>query len=238
METHRVMVSTPQVLLDALRHGYIVLGKDISLLIFDEGTLQTNLSSNPADLISSAHHAVDNDPYNRIMQEFYFRTPLSSSGTKGEITRPAILGLTASPIFGGNVVRAFQYVLQYHLRPCSKFISRIIEGNLDSVIRAPQIHRNELANHVHRPDFKHILYPPHDLVDMPFSTNLAALEAVLCTLEIVDDPYVKALQARLRKLPQHSDDYRRVDQQLSKTIFSENTFTHKVRVPALFCHPF
>lgn len=51
LETHRVMVSTPQVLLDALRHGYIVLGRDISLLIFDEGMLRTNLSYNAADLI-------------------------------------------------------------------------------------------------------------------------------------------------------------------------------------------
>lgn len=118
------------------------------------------------------------------------------------------------------------------------FISRTIEGNLDSVIRAPQIHRNELANYVHRPNFKHILYPPQDLVDIPFSTNLAALEAVLDTLDIEDDPYVKSLRARLRKLPQNSDDYRKVDQLLSKTIFSEKTFTHKVWIPAVFCQPY
>ncbi len=86
LNTHRIMVSTPQVFLDALRHGYISLGRDISLLIFDE-----------------AHHAVDNHPYNRIMTEFYSDLPLE--------LRPMILGLTASPIYGGNVEKAFKCVL-------------------------------------------------------------------------------------------------------------------------------
>ncbi|KIK51886.1 hypothetical protein GYMLUDRAFT_251650 [Collybiopsis luxurians FD-317 M1] len=53
------MVSTLQALLDALhqlRYGYILMGVDICLIIFDE-----------------AHHVVNNDPYNRIMQEFYHK---------------------------------------------------------------------------------------------------------------------------------------------------------------------
>jgi ERCC4-related helicase len=85
------MVSTPQVFLDALRHGYISLGKDISLLVFDE-----------------AHHAVDNHPYNRIMMEFYFDLPVRMSSNSSEIVRPMVLGLTASPIYGGDVVKAFR----------------------------------------------------------------------------------------------------------------------------------
>jgi len=92
LSTHRIMVSTPQVFLDALRHGYIVLGRDISLLIFDE-----------------AHHAVDKHPYNQIMKEFYFELPplIDSSITT---SRPRVLGLTASPIYGGHVEKAFQCV--------------------------------------------------------------------------------------------------------------------------------
>lgn len=88
LSTHRIMVTTPQVLLDALRHGYIDIGQDISLLIFDE-----------------AHHAVDNDPYNQIMKEFYYALGRSQVGS--ELQRPKILGLTASPIFGGDVTKAF-----------------------------------------------------------------------------------------------------------------------------------
>lgn len=72
---HQVVVSTPQVLLDAMRNGHISLGEHIGLLVFDE-----------------AHHVADKHPYNMIMQEHYFRLPID--------LRPAILGLTASPSFG------------------------------------------------------------------------------------------------------------------------------------------
>lgn len=86
------MISTPQVFLDALRHGYISLGRDISLLVFDE-----------------AHHAVDNHPYNRIMMEFYFNLPCPDQDyPKSVEVRPMVLGLTASPIYGGNVLKAFK----------------------------------------------------------------------------------------------------------------------------------
>jgi len=85
------MISTPQVFLDALRHGYISLGNDISLIVFDE-----------------AHHAVDNHPYNRIMMEFYFDLPPRTEDNLDGPVRPMILGLTASPIYGGNVIKAFE----------------------------------------------------------------------------------------------------------------------------------
>ena len=93
LEKHQIIVSTPQPLLDALRHGYVNIGRDISLLVFDE-----------------AHHAVRNDPYNQIMKEFYFRVPVvePSFRSPNDPVRPIILGLTASPIFGGNVRTAFE----------------------------------------------------------------------------------------------------------------------------------
>lgn len=102
LSSHRVMISTPQVLLDALRHGYVSLGRDISLLIFDE-----------------AHHAVDNHPYNRIMAEFYVPTPPRKASIHHGFVRPMVMGLTASPIFGGNPLRAFQYVRLFPVGPCS-----------------------------------------------------------------------------------------------------------------------
>jgi endoribonuclease Dicer len=96
LNTHRIMVSTPQVLLDALSHGYVHLGTDIGLLIFDE-----------------AHHGADKHPYNLIMKDFYFCLPqrglsLRCVGAEPIRERPYILGLTASPIFGGHVETAFR----------------------------------------------------------------------------------------------------------------------------------
>ncbi|KAJ6619807.1 hypothetical protein B0H10DRAFT_2025133 [Mycena sp. CBHHK59/15] len=194
LTTHRIMVTTPQVLLDALRHGYINLGQDIGLLIFDE-----------------AHHAVDNHPYNRIMTEFYFdcspRPVGPSGGSTGEGVRPMVLGLTASPIFGGNVASAF----------------RTIEKNLDSVIRSPRRQREELAQFVHRPVFKHVLYRPDP---EPFSTNLAAFDFVLQSLDIDQDPWVVSTRKKLAKMTPGTPDYNRLDQKLSKTILKQNSYTH------------
>jgi ERCC4-related helicase len=87
LNTHRVVVSTHDVLLNALRHGYVHLGADVGLLVFDE-----------------AHHAADKHPYNLLMREFYDALP------RLKTTRPMILGLTASPIFGGNAEKAFRQV--------------------------------------------------------------------------------------------------------------------------------
>lgn len=90
---HRIMISTPQILLDALRHGYIQLGRDISLLVFDE-----------------AHHATSKHPYNEIMKGFYRPLPPREGRDAQSIVRPAILGLTASPIYGGDIGKAFRSV--------------------------------------------------------------------------------------------------------------------------------
>ena len=61
-------------------------------------------------VFDEAHHAVDNHPYNRIMMEFYFDLPPRTDKTSPDEVRPMILGLTASPIYGGNVVKAFESV--------------------------------------------------------------------------------------------------------------------------------
>ncbi|KAF5377899.1 hypothetical protein D9615_006820 [Tricholomella constricta] len=194
LQTHRIMVTTPQVLLDALRHSYISLGRDISLLIFDE-----------------AHHAVDNHPYNRIMKEFYFNLPLQTSVVSLVSQRPSVLGLTASPIYGGNVEKAF----------------KTIEENLDSMIRAPRRHRQELAKFVYRPVFRHIMYNPQDEFDPLFSTNVATLCSMLKTLDIENDPYVQSLRQQLSKAARGTAEYHRLDQKLSKVILKQDSFTHK-----------
>ncbi|KAL1966075.1 hypothetical protein VTN77DRAFT_4823 [Rasamsonia byssochlamydoides] len=76
----RIVVSTPQVLLDAMWRGFVKLSR-IALLVFDE-----------------AHRCVSSDPTNMIMQNFYH--PALKAGETTEL--PAILGLTASPVTKSN----------------------------------------------------------------------------------------------------------------------------------------
>lgn len=201
LDTHRVVVSTPQVLLDALRHGYVKLGEDISLLVLDE-----------------AHHAVDRHPYNMIMQEFYVGLP--KRGVDEEACKPAILGLSASPIYGsGDIEKEF----------------RIIERNLDSSICTPHTHTESLAEHVHRPIFKHAGYFSPDPSNPPFSTNVAVLEGAVASLNIEADPYVIATRKQLAQLAPppatppipYSREYLRTEQKLAKALTTESTFTHK-----------
>lgn len=72
--------------------GYIAMGLDIGLLIFDE-----------------AHHAIGKHPYNMIMRNHYFSLPprLEVHDINTPV-RPAILGLTASPTYGNNVEASFR----------------------------------------------------------------------------------------------------------------------------------
>ncbi|KAG0646281.1 ATP-dependent helicase DCL-2 [Hyphodiscus hymeniophilus] len=70
----RIVVSTFQVLLDALSHAFIKM-ESLALIIFDE-----------------AHHCVGNHPGAKIMRSFYH--PRKSEGS----LIPDILGLTASPV--------------------------------------------------------------------------------------------------------------------------------------------
>ncbi|TCD70873.1 Dicer-like protein 2 [Steccherinum ochraceum] len=199
LSTHRIMVSTPQILLDALNHGYVHLSQ-IGLLIFDE-----------------AHHATAKHPYNLIMSFFYaMLPPRSGNESLTAAVRPMILGLTASPIYGGgDVSRAFLE----------------LERNLDSVVRSSRQNREELALFVHRPVFEYVEYPlprysREQVTWSGPSHNLLALQVVVSRLDIEDDPYVKSLRVQLEKLPM-GDQRHRVDQKLSKVIGKQDSFTHK-----------
>ncbi|KAJ3069478.1 hypothetical protein HDU98_007453 [Podochytrium sp. JEL0797] len=81
MSTQHVLVFTPQILLNCLRHGFLHLSRNVNLLIFDE-----------------CHHAWKNHPYCLIMGEFYHTL------AEGE-ERPKVLGMTASPIYQKSVSR-------------------------------------------------------------------------------------------------------------------------------------
>jgi ERCC4-related helicase len=76
-----VVVCTYQVLADCLTHGFVRLC-NISLLVIDE-----------------AHHCQKNEAPNRIMQNFYH----VQKKERPDLSLPAILGLTASPIISEGI---------------------------------------------------------------------------------------------------------------------------------------
>ncbi|CAL4917737.1 unnamed protein product [Urochloa decumbens] len=84
VEGAEVLVMTPQILLDNLRHSFFRL-RDIALLIFDE-----------------CHHAYGNSPYANILKEFYH--PQLNSRPSDPI--PRIFGMTASLINSKSLQRA------------------------------------------------------------------------------------------------------------------------------------
>jgi endoribonuclease Dicer len=105
---------------------------------------------------------------------------------------------------------------------------RTLERNLDSVIRSPRRHRDQLEAYVHRPEFRHVLYSipgNYDTCDLP-SKNLQALKQVADSMDIQKDPCVLSLRESLAKMPPGPERYR-LDQKLSKTISKTNSYTHK-----------
>jgi len=83
---------------------------------------------------------------------------------------------------------------------------------------------------VHRPEFKHVIYrePEYLLSGTPPSSSLQSLKEVVASLNIEEDPWVIDKRAELRKPELELGPRRsRVDQQLSKTIDKQSTFTHR-----------
>lgn len=99
------------------------------------------------------------------------------------------------------------------------------------MIRSSQHFREELSTHVHRPVFEYVEYqlPTYDYDAISTSgpaVNVIALREVVDGLKPEDDPYVKSLRVQLAKLGP-GDQRNRVDQELSKALNKDDTFTHK-----------
>lgn len=98
---------------------------------------------------------------------------------------------------------------------------------MDSVICGPRHTRQELSEHVHRPEFKHVLYPAVNYCETSPSKCVNALFEVYSSLSIQQDPFVKSLRKKLDSLGVDSPDYHRIDQRLSRVLDKEDSYTHK-----------
>ncbi|XP_012441319.1 endoribonuclease Dicer homolog 2 [Gossypium raimondii] len=91
LDKYEVLVMTPQILLDGLRHSFFKINM-IKVLIIDE-----------------CHHARGNHPYASIMREFYHRHLEA-----GASNLPRIFGMTASPINSKGANSADSYWQKIH----------------------------------------------------------------------------------------------------------------------------
>ncbi|KAL8695165.1 MAG: hypothetical protein Q9218_000333 [Villophora microphyllina] len=149
LDNIRIVISTYQILLDALIQGFVQMAR-LSLMVFDE-----------------AHHCIANNPASRILRDFYH--PHLDLGHE---QRPAILGLTASPVVNSSVGRLEE-----------------LEQNLQAISRTPKRSREEMLRYVHRPSLVRLVYAAQESgVGTPHIAN--ELEKLRLSLDIEQDPYV------------------------------------------------
>ncbi|KAF8267333.1 hypothetical protein EI94DRAFT_1786492 [Lactarius quietus] len=196
LNDYRIIVSTP----------------DISSMLSDTATftsdapLASSSSTRRTTLQIATHTTSSCASFTKIFR------PVAPRTLPTPVVRPMILGLTASPIFGGNAEASL----------------RQIERNLDATVCTPLQSRAELAGFVHRPEFKHVMYaqPKYMLVGTPPSSTLRSLKNVVASLNIDEDPWVIEKRAMLRRLEPGSERDR-IDQRLSRAIDKRDTFAHK-----------
>ncbi|KAJ8133310.1 hypothetical protein O1611_g307 [Lasiodiplodia mahajangana] len=147
----RVVVSTYQILLDAITHAFVQFGR-LCLIVFDE-----------------AHNCTGKHPGSKIMERYRIQK------TNG-MPCPAILGLTASPIMRSNIDGIEK-----------------IEQTLDSVCKAPTIHREEFLSIVKRPTLSPVFILNSG--DRPLVSSIASLGEAFRSIKISQDPYILHLQS-------------------------------------------
>lgn len=167
----KVVLTTHQVLLDALLHGFVQISS-LALIIFDEGNT-FSMTSGLSFLLTiyAAHNCTKKHPGSRIMREFYREAKDNGNSV------PHVLGLTASP-----VVRADISSLEE------------LENTLDATCRSPTRHRAELLAHTRRPSMFNIEYVPKLRVPRnEYTQSMTEIREAYIGLDIKKDPYVRWL---------------------------------------------
>jgi superfamily II DNA or RNA helicase len=166
----RIVVSTYQILLDALCHAFVSIDQ-LALIVFDEGWAEnSNLTVNGRLLTSRiAHNCVGKHPGSKIMTDFYHRSKSNSRST------PSILGITATPNITEDIASM-----------------EFLEAVLDAKCISPTKHREELLKCVKRPEIYSITYEAAPCLQ--YTKSMKRLQSEFLNLDIEKDPYVLKLQ--------------------------------------------
>ncbi|KAL8723097.1 MAG: hypothetical protein Q9225_000568, partial [Loekoesia sp. 1 TL-2023] len=135
-------------------------------------SVQTRLLLGADGVEHWTHHCIADHPASRILRDFYHPYLAASNGPV-----PAILGLTASPVVNSKIGRLEE-----------------LEANLQAISRTPKLHREELLRYVHRPSLVRLTYAA-PMLDEGTSQIASRLNQLRMSLDIEQDPYVKALRA-------------------------------------------
>ncbi|KAJ4988740.1 proteasome A-type and B-type [Stagonosporopsis vannaccii] len=150
----RIVLSTHQVLLDALFHAFVKMD-ELALLIFDE-----------------AHHCTLNHPANRIMSNFYI--PRVRSGDKD---LPSILGLSASPVMRAHATTESLRQIERNLNSTTKTPKRS-RSELAQHVHQPELIRVDYSLGDQQADRSPLLaalsrsYREYDLMQDPYTRDL------------------------------------------------------------------
>lgn len=174
LDNVRIVVSTYQILFDALKHGFVTLDS-LALIVFDEGWSTPAPTKSRADPPYLAHNCLGKSACGRLMSEIYWPAKQNNREV------PHILGLTASP-----VIRSGSASLEE------------LEQRLDAVCRSPNKHRDELMAHANQPDMSIVCYGS---LPVPlergggYTPNMLALLDTYRNLDITEDPSILRLRA-------------------------------------------
>lgn len=167
LQNVRVVVSTYQVLLDAVTHAFVQISQ-LSLIIFDEGEYISHIKPSSNIDRHTAHNCIGKHAGCKIMERYRI---VKDSG----MPYPAILGLTASPIIRSSIDGIEK-----------------IEKTLDAVCKAPIVHREELLSIVKRPALVSVAVP--DSGTRPPTSNMNNFAKAFRDLKFSQDPYILHLR--------------------------------------------
>lgn len=134
----------------------------------------------------------------------------------GTSSKPAILGLTASPITTSKADSLEWVATLYEIAYGRADLDSVIEANLNAIARTPRLAREELLKQVFQAELVPLFYPNPVAISSD-SQALQSLVDLYSSIDIEQDPYLIKLRSDPATNPSH----------LTKVLFSQKTYCHE-----------